>query len=326
MTNFPSRNTRISLIGLVVLGTTAVGGIAYNIDRWLAGGAAVKRVVQACDVLGTGCASAVTSIFKIIGSPQQLLLTLALLALALALIKIAAVIVSARYAVANYKHPVESFPKAAAVIEGLGAKNIRVKIADTEDFSAFTHGILKPTICLSRGIIDTLNNGELAALIAHEVGHVRRRDNLAIFLALFIRDFLWPLPISHHLFSIFIQEKEYAADDFAVELTGNPLELASAIVSVAKRLKNSMVQSPAYATFFPNAATAKSRVGRLLGSNEKIKPSIFKLSASVAASILIVAAVASLAYAQPVIGGAGYERCGMGSDCVQRNYSCCSQK
>lgn len=322
--DFSSRNARISLIGLIALGLAAIGAVAYNIDTWLAGGVAVKRVAQTCNVLGSGCSNAMTSIYRIIGSPLQLLLTLAIAALVAAMIKAVFVIASARRVARRYHHSAQEFPRLIAVLSDLGAEDVRVRVAGDAGISAFTYGVIQPTICLSSGLIDKLDDIKLTALVAHEMGHIKRRDNLAIFLALFVRDFLWPLPISHQLFAIFVSEKEFAADDFAVRVTGKPLELAGAIVSVAKALQNKKALSPAYATFFSNTATAKTRIHRLLQSGDAARTSVLRLVTGALISILILASVVGFAYAQPSLSGSTYGKCKMGGACVKHNYSCCN--
>lgn len=320
--SFSSRNTRASLIGLIALGVMALALIAYNLDKWLAGGAAVRSITETCNIVGSSCSSAFTSIFQIITDPSQLLLSLALAALLLAVVKAGAVLIAARKAVSHYKHSVKEFPRLEAILRDLDAADIPVKIAD-DGVSAFTYGVFRPVICLSSGLINRLSDNELAALMAHEVGHIRRRDNLAIFLALFIRDFLWPFPVTHYLFTTFIREKEYAADDFAVRLTGEPLELASAIVSVAKAAQSGRIFSPSYATFFSNQATAKTRVRRLLSSGEKTGISFSRFLVSCLLSALIVAAAAGLAYAQPFTKGGVDGTCEMGKVCIKHDYACC---
>ncbi len=322
--DFSSRNARVSLIGLIALGLGAIMAIAYNIDNWFAGGMAVKRVAQTCNVLGSGCSNAVTSIFQILGSPQQILLTVAVAALIGAAIKAVFVVASARRVAKHYSHAAEAFPRLEAILNKLDAGHVRVRVADDSDVSAFTYGIVKPTICLSSGLIQNLNDSELAAVVAHEVGHIKRRDNLAIFLALFIRDFLWPLPISHQLFAVFVSEKEFAADEFAVRMTGDPVELAGAIVSVAKAGKSKKALSPAYATFFSNKATAKTRIHRLLQPGNTVQTSVLRLITGALISALILASVVGLAYAQPSLNGGVNGKCRMGSACAKHNYSCCS--
>ncbi len=284
----------------------------------------MKRVAQTCNILGSGCSNAVTSIFQILGSPQQILLTVAIVALAAAAIKAVFVIASARKVARRYSHTAEDFPRLDAILGKLDAARVRVRVADDSDISAFTYGIVKPIICLSSGLIHSLNDSELAAVVAHEVGHIKRRDNLGIFLALFIRDFLWPLPISHQLFAIFVSEKEFAADEFAVRVTGDPVELAGAIVSVAKAAHSKKALSPAYATFFSNKATAKTRIHRLLQSGDTVQTSVLRLITGALISALILVSVVGLAYAQPLFDGGAYGKCKMGGACAKHNYKCCS--
>lgn len=323
MTNLPARNTRLSLIGLGVLGLGAVGILFYTVDEWLAGGAAVRKMAETCDVIGANCNSAYSSVLQIIGSPQQLLFTLALAAFILAALKAAVVLFSARKAACSYQDTEKNNPRVAKALESLGITDVSVKVSDNSSIAAFTYGLVRPVICVSRGVIEHLDDSELEALLAHELGHVKRRDNLAIFVALFVKDFLWPLPVSHHLFSIFVHEKEYAADDFAAELTGKPVELAGAIVTVAKATQGVRRLSPAYATFFSDKATAKTRVHRLLGSAERNKPSLAKLVASTVLSLVILVGVVGLAYAQPVAKITKLDSCSMGVECLDKGGECC---
>jgi len=325
MTSQPSKNTKFSIIGLVVLGAVAITAIAYNIDKWFAGGIAVKRIAQTCDVLGSGCSSALATILQIMGGPQVLLLNLAIVTLILAAIKAFAIVITARRVVLRYNYPLEMVPRVAEALKDLGASDIKVRVSDGSAISAFTYGIFRPVMCISKGLVEKISDNELKALLAHEIGHIRQRDNLAIFLALFVRDFLWLLPISHHLFSIFIHEKEYAADDFAVKVTGKPLDLASAIISVAKLSHGVKAFSPAYATFFSTQATVKTRVSRLVGSANRRAPSVLRLLLSTALSVIIALAVVGFAYAQPSVIDSG-GKCAMGTNCAKLNYKCCNHR
>ncbi|HZD58931.1 MAG TPA: M56 family metallopeptidase [Anaerolineae bacterium] len=325
MTRLPSNNTKISLVGLAVLGISAVTALLYNIDKWFANGVAAKRVAETCNGFGTGCSDAFSSILQVMGGPQQVLLSMAVAMLVAALLKAMLVVVSAHRVATRYALPGQTSPRLRNALSELGAEDIRICVADDDGVSAFTYGVLKPMICLSKGIIDNLSDGELVALLAHEVGHIRRRDNLAIFMALFIRDFLWPLPVSHHLFAIFLREKEYAADDFAVGVTKNPLDLAGAIVSVAKAVQKKPL-SPAYATFFSGKATAKARINRLLGSCDRKRPSLLGLLASLVFSALIIVTVAGFAYAQPLVKDSSSGKCSMGGACIEQDYRCCNVK
>ncbi|HEY3375395.1 MAG TPA: M56 family metallopeptidase [Candidatus Aquicultor sp.] len=323
MTDLPSKNTKYSLIGLGALGLAVACLLLYNLGSWIAGSAAIQEVTHTCNVLESRCTSAYHSSLQILGNPQQLLFTVTLAALILAVIRAATVIVLARRAAQRYHIKAVCVPKLRTVLEELNAESFDVRVSEESNVVAFTYGVLKPVMCLSGGVIEVLSTEELSALVAHEIAHIKRRDNLAIFVALFVRDFLWPLPVSHHLLSIFIHEKEFAADDFAVSITGKPVELASAIVSVSKAARSHKRLSPAYATFFSDKATAKTRVHRLLGSTDRVRPSAVRLVVSIGLSIVILAGAIGLAYAQPYAKSALVSNCKMGGECTVKNKSCC---
>jgi beta-lactamase regulating signal transducer with metallopeptidase domain len=79
-----------------------------------------------------------------------------------------------------------------------------------------------------------LTPAELGAVIGHEWGHVCRRDPLRIALLRFWSTALWFLPIVRRLARDSARAMEDAADDAAVFLTEQPLELAAALVKTAK--------------------------------------------------------------------------------------------
>lgn len=97
---------------------------------------------------------------------------------------------------------------------------------------AFTCGPLRPTVLLSTWMVNHLDEHELESVLAHELGHVRRRDYLVIWLATVLRDAFCYLPTSWAAYRQVQREKETACDDLAVHTTGRPLALASALAKV----------------------------------------------------------------------------------------------
>jgi Zn-dependent protease with chaperone function len=79
-----------------------------------------------------------------------------------------------------------------------------------------------------------LTPAELSAVLAHEWGHVRQRDPLRLTLLRFWSTALWFVPIVRVLARDSARAMEDAADDAAVCLTDQPLELAAALVKIAK--------------------------------------------------------------------------------------------
>ncbi len=106
------------------------------------------------------------------------------------------------------------------------------------------------TLVLSRGLIETLDDRELEAVIAHELAHVANRDT-AVLTALSSPSAVAQLARSRYGYNPVIEPlsllvrilsrwyvalvsrgREYAADDGAVATTGDPAALASALASL----------------------------------------------------------------------------------------------
>jgi heat shock protein HtpX len=103
------------------------------------------------------------------------------------------------------------------------------------------------TLVLSQGLIETLDNRELEAVIAHELAHVANRD-AAVLTALSVPSAVARLARSRYGYNPVIEPlsrlvrtlsrwyvalvsrgREYAADDSAVAITGGPAPLANAL-------------------------------------------------------------------------------------------------
>lgn len=110
----------------------------------------------------------------------------------------------------------------------------RLRVFEASYPVACTIGLWRPHILLSTGIVATLSATELGSVLGHEWGHVMRRDPLRVALLRGCRDVLWFLPIVGALAQESTRVMEDAADDVAVALTDQPLELAAALVKTAK--------------------------------------------------------------------------------------------
>ncbi len=110
----------------------------------------------------------------------------------------------------------------------------RLRVLEAPYPVACTVGLWRPRILLSTGMIATLSPAEIRAVIGHEWGHVMRRDPLRVALLQWCSNALWFLPIVGALAQESTRIMEDAADDVAVALTGQPLELAEALVKTAK--------------------------------------------------------------------------------------------
>jgi Zn-dependent protease with chaperone function len=124
--------------------------------------------------------------------------------------------------------------------------------------TAFTYGHhpSNARVVISRGLLELLEPAEVEAVVAHELGHARNWDmalmtmaNLVPLLLFFLYRFAvdrgkdkgWYVGLGAYLIYIvseyivlwFSRTREYYADRFAGQATGNPNALASALVKIA---------------------------------------------------------------------------------------------
>lgn len=110
----------------------------------------------------------------------------------------------------------------------LARQPVRIIAGDTAQ--AFCMGLLRPRIYISRGTVDRLAGPELAAVIAHEAHHVRRRDPLRIAVLAVIADALFFLPGLDRLKHRYQDLAELAADEAAVTAVKSTAPLAGALL------------------------------------------------------------------------------------------------
>lgn len=93
-------------------------------------------------------------------------------------------------------------------------------------------GIRQPVLMLDRGLVDRLDDEELEGVIAHELAHVRRHDNLVALGLGLVRDIGFFVPGARWGVRQLHAERELAADQLAVAVTRRPAALASGLLAV----------------------------------------------------------------------------------------------
>jgi beta-lactamase regulating signal transducer with metallopeptidase domain len=107
----------------------------------------------------------------------------------------------------------------------------RIVMTDEPGIACFTYG-LRPRVAVSRGLLDTLDQRELIAALAHEAHHVRNRDPLRLLLVRSIPCPFACLPFISRLRDGYLAQCELAADRAAIRAQGSPA-LAGALYKVA---------------------------------------------------------------------------------------------
>lgn len=95
-------------------------------------------------------------------------------------------------------------------------------------------GIFRQALILPHGIEEQLDSVQMDAILAHELCHVRRRDNLTAALHMIVQAIVWFHPLVWWLGQRLMEERERACDEEVLRLGGQPQVYASAILSVCK--------------------------------------------------------------------------------------------
>ncbi len=82
-------------------------------------------------------------------------------------------------------------------------------------------GIFRPVLLWPATISEHLQDSHLRAILAHEVAHVRRRDNLAAAMHMAVEATFWFHPMVWWMGARLVEERELACDEEVLQL-GNP--------------------------------------------------------------------------------------------------------
>src|SRR5215472_13607447 len=95
-------------------------------------------------------------------------------------------------------------------------------------------GIARPTLIWPEGISGHLEDPHLEAVLAHEVWHVRRRDNLFAALHMLVEAAFWFYPLVWWLGARLVEERERSCDEEVLELGSDRHVYAESILKVCE--------------------------------------------------------------------------------------------
>ncbi len=124
-------------------------------------------------------------------------------------------------------------------------------------------GILRPVLLLPEGITGHLAPAHLEAIVAHELCHVRRRDNLAAAVHMTVEAIFWFHPLVWWLGARLVEERENACDEEVLRLGSSPEVYAESILKTCQFY----LESPMVCMSGIAGADLKKRITRIMTRN-----------------------------------------------------------
>jgi bla regulator protein BlaR1 len=146
-------------------------------------------------------------------------------------------------------------------------------------------GIFRPVLLWPAKISEHLQDSHLKAILAHEVSHARRRDNLAAALHMMVEAIFWFHPMVWWLGARLVEEREMACDEEVLQLGNPPSIYAESILKTCEFC----VGSPLTCISGVTGAELKKRIVRIMTPTlgEKLSPGRKLLLASVGVAAVV---------------------------------------
>ncbi len=120
--------------------------------------------------------------------------------------------------------------KVSSLAQNMGVKKAIILLESGIVKVPVVIGYLKPLILIPVGLINALDQGEVEAILLHELAHIRRRDYLVNLLQSLIETLFFFNPAILWLSSLIRTEREHCCDDIALRYTQNKTRYIRALV------------------------------------------------------------------------------------------------
>jgi uncharacterized protein (TIGR03435 family) len=147
-------------------------------------------------------------------------------------------------------------------------------------------GVRRPILLLPSGIASHLTTQQLEAILAHELCHVRRRDNLAAAIHMTVEALFWFHPLVWWLGARLMEERERACDEEVLLLGAEPQAYAEGILKICEIY----LQSPLPCVSGVTGANLKQRIEAIMSNRVAPKLNFAKKFALATAGLAALAA------------------------------------
>jgi bla regulator protein blaR1 len=95
-------------------------------------------------------------------------------------------------------------------------------------------GIFRPVMLVPEGLAERLSTQQWESVVAHEMCHIRRRDNLSAAIHMLVEALFWFHPLVWWIGARLVEERERACDEEVLRLGGDPEIYAESILKVCQ--------------------------------------------------------------------------------------------
>ncbi|MGP8260765.1 MAG: TIGR03435 family protein [Acidobacteriaceae bacterium] len=150
-------------------------------------------------------------------------------------------------------------------------------------------GIFRPVLIWPERLSERLDDEHIEAILAHELGHAQRRDNLTAVLHMVVEAAFWFYPLVWWMERRMVEERERACDEAVVEMGSRPETYAESLLKACRFC----VESPLVCVSGITGADLAMRVRKImtlrlerLGMGKKVALALFGIIA-IATPILL---------------------------------------
>jgi beta-lactamase regulating signal transducer with metallopeptidase domain len=172
--------------------------------------------------------------------------------------------------------------------------------SSTEVTTPMVFGVLRPCLIVPASLFSGLTPEQMTAIFAHELAHLRRNDFLQNLLQTFIETMLFFHPGVWWISRVIRLERELLCDDLSVDIVGQPVGLAEALLAIQSLGLDTRQLPVAQAATGHRDSAMLHRIRRLVAPNSTSERRS-GLSSPIALRALVAAVlIASLAAVAPL--------------------------
>ncbi len=147
-------------------------------------------------------------------------------------------------------------------------------------------GVIRPVLVWPNGLSERLDDAQIQAIMAHEMEHVRRRDNLTAAIHSLVEALLWFHPLVRWMGAKMNEERERACDEKVMEQNPQPEAYAESILKVCAFC----IEPPTPCISGVSGADLKERVLRIMTRRSGVALSARRKFVLSVAAVLILSA------------------------------------